>query len=297
MLLAGLVTGDDAGFSPSAREAFIRTGTTHLTAVSGSNLALVAGILATVGAATVRAASPSLAVRDDRRIWAYALVADSPASPPSGDRGTAAVLAFRFGRRPDFVTLILLAAGPMVLVNPGQIESLGFRLSVAASLALAVVLPTLLEPDRLTPVASVLAATTAAQIATLPLLLPVFGTVSLLSIPANLLLAPLVALAMPLAAGAAIVGLVSRPLAEVLAAPAGLVATAILGIVDRLGAEQAYVRIGIPPQGAAIAIAATCLALVLVLNRRRASCQPSTIATVAAAADPRRGKSSGRPYC
>ena len=53
VLLSGLVTGDDDGFSPARKNAFIRTGTTHLTAVSGSNLALVAGILATVGSATI----------------------------------------------------------------------------------------------------------------------------------------------------------------------------------------------------------------------------------------------------
>src|SRR5215218_5407169 len=36
VLLSGLVTGDDEGFSRQRRDAFIRTGTTHLTAVSGS---------------------------------------------------------------------------------------------------------------------------------------------------------------------------------------------------------------------------------------------------------------------
>lgn len=267
VLLTGLVTGVDAGFTAEREAAFLQTGTTHLTAVSGSNLALVAGILATVGAATIGRHRLPWQALTIAGVWAYAVVAGlQPPALRAAIVVTAALLAFLFGRRPDFVTLILLAAGLMALIDPRQIDSLGFRLSVAASLALAVVLPTLLEPDRLTPVASVLTATAAAQIATLPLLLPVFGTVSLLSIPANLLVVPLVALAMPLAAGAALAGLASQPLAEILAAPAGLVATAILGIVDRLGAEQAYVRVGIPPTSAAIAIAATCLALVLVLN-------------------------------
>ena len=36
VLLSGLVTGDDDGFSPERKNAFVQTGTTHLTAVSGS---------------------------------------------------------------------------------------------------------------------------------------------------------------------------------------------------------------------------------------------------------------------
>ena len=53
----------------------------------------------------------------------------------------------------------------------------------------------------------VLTATVAAQLATLPVLLPAFGTVSLTSVPANIVAVPLVAIAMPLAALAAIAGL------------------------------------------------------------------------------------------
>ena len=74
MLLSGLVTGDDDGFSPERKNAFVQTGTTHLTAVSGSNLALVAGILATVGGATIGRHRTSWQFLTILGIWAYALV-------------------------------------------------------------------------------------------------------------------------------------------------------------------------------------------------------------------------------
>src|SRR3712207_7452256 len=48
-LLAGLVTGDDAALSPARQESFLETGTTHLTAVSGSNLAILLVIAASLG--------------------------------------------------------------------------------------------------------------------------------------------------------------------------------------------------------------------------------------------------------
>jgi competence protein ComEC len=266
VLLSGLVTGDDEGFSPERTSAFIRTGTTHLTAVSGSNLALVAGILATVGSATVGRHRASWQILTIVGIWAYALISGThPPSLRAAIVATAAVAAFRVGRRPDFVTLILVAAGAMVVVQPQQIESLGFRLSVVASLALVLVLTGLTARDRTYRLSLVLTATVAAQLATLPVLLPAFGTVSLLSVPANIIAVPLAAIAMPLAALAAIAGSFWPPLGEVIAAPAILAATALIESIDALAALDAYVSVGVPPLAAAAAIAATVFIVLLLI--------------------------------
>ena len=268
VLLAGLVTGEDEGFSPERQQAFIQTGTTHLTAVSGSNLALVAGMLATVGAATIGRHRWSWQVVTVLGVWAYAFV--SGAQPPSlraAIVATAAIFAFRVGRRPDFATFILLAAGAMVILEPRQIVSLGFLLSVAASLALSVVVSRALENGRTSRLTIFLTATIAAQIATLPLLLPISGTVSLLSVPANIIAAPLVILAMPLAALASVTGLIWLPLGEAIAAPATLIASALIGVVDVLAASNGYIGVGIPPETAALALAVTAVALLLVIAR------------------------------
>jgi competence protein ComEC len=265
VMLTGLVTGDDAGFSPARENAFIRTGTTHLTAVSGANLALVAGILATIGAATIGRHRLPWQLITVAGVWIYALLAGAQAPAiRAAIVASAAVIAFRVGRRPDFPTLILLAAGAMALLEPGQVGALGFRLSVAASLALAVVLPGMIEGEHMPALPAAIAATAAAQVATLPFLLPVFGALSLVSLPANLLVAPLVAVAMPLAALAGLAGLAWAPLGEVIAAPATLIATVMIGAVDALSATGGYVLVGIPPHGAATAIALTaCLVLLI----------------------------------
>jgi competence protein ComEC len=266
VLLAGLVTGEDDGFSLKRKDAFIRTGTTHLTAVSGSNLALVATILATIGAATIGRHRASWQFATILGIWGYALVSGTHApSLRAAIVATMAVVAFRVGRRPDFVTLILLAAGAMAVVEPRQIESLGFRLSVAASLALVLVLTGMMAKDRISRLAVVLTATVAAQLATLPVLLPIFGTVSLTSVPANIIAVPLAAVAMPLAALAAIAGLIWQPLGEVIAAPATLVATALISSVDALAAPGTYISVGVPPLPAAAAIAVAAVGVLTVI--------------------------------
>jgi len=267
VLLSGLVTGDDDGFSAERKNAFIRTGTTHLTAVSGSNLALVAGILGTVGSATIGRHRRRWQILTILGVWAYALISGVQApSLRAAIVASAAIVAFRVGRRPDFVTLIMLAAGAMVLVQPRQIETLGFRLSVVASLALVLVLTGLTARDRTSRLSVVMTATVAAQLATLPVLLPAFGTVSLLSVPANIVAVPLAAIAMPLAALAAIAGSFWPPLGEIIAAPAILAATALIRSVDVLAAPKAYVSVGVPPLPAAAAIAATVSILLLLIG-------------------------------
>jgi ComEC/Rec2-related protein len=268
VLLAGLVTGDDAGFSEERAEAFIRTGTTHLTAVSGSNLALVAGMLATAGALTVGRHRLAWQLVTLAGIWSYAVISGAQAPVVRAALvASAAVLAFRVGRRPDFVTLILLAAGIMVIVDPDQVEGLGFRLSVAASLALAVVVPPLLVDQRASPLAAMLMAMTAAQMATLPLLLPVFGTISLTSLPVNIAVAPLVAIATPFAALAGVTGVIWPPLAELLVTPAVLAATVLLEIVDRLGAAPASVAVGVPAAMVAVVIGVAAALVLSIVSR------------------------------
>lgn len=267
VLLTGLVTGDDEGFSPDQEQAFRKTNTTHLTAVSGSNLALVAGMMATIGAATLGRYRFGWQALTIAAVWAYAAI--SGAQPPAVRAAvvaTAAILAFRFGRRADFPTLILLAAGTMVLVDPRQIGKLGFQLSVAASLALAVVFVGLLRRERGPVGLDIVVATIAAQLATLPFLLPVFGTVSLISVPANTIIAPLAALAMPLAAVAGLAGLIWAPLGEAVAAPASLLAELTLRIVDLLGAAPGYVVVGTPPRLVTSIIAVTVVAILATIS-------------------------------
>jgi hypothetical protein len=98
-----------------------------------------------------------------------------------------------------------------------------------------------------------------------PILLPVFGAVSLASVPANIVAAPLVVVAMPLAALAGLAGLLWWPLGEVVAAPAILAVDALIAVIDVLGASETYVNVGVPPMGAAVIVAATGAALLVAL--------------------------------
>ena len=234
-LLAGLVTGDDATLSPARQEAFLRTGTTHLTAVSGSNIALVLAIFATLGASSGWRRRLIWQVVTIGAVWGYAgLVGLQPPATRAAVVAMAAVLASRTGRRADYVTLVVLAGAALVAVEPADLWTLSFQLSFASSLALAAVLPALRPVGPVGWIGAALLATMVAQVATIPTALPAFRTLSLVSVAANLVVGPLVEVLFPLAALVGVVGLVAPTAAEALAVPARLAATAVFWVTDGL---------------------------------------------------------------
>ena len=154
----------------------------------------------------------------------------------------------------------------MVLVQPRQIESLGFRLSVVASLALVLVLTGLTAKDRTSRLGVVLTATVAAQLATLPVLLPAFGTVSLTE-RAGKHRRRAVGGDRDASRGP------RRYCRVVLAAARGGHRRAggpcrhrLIRSIDVLAAPDAYVSVGVPPLPAAAAIAVTVSILLLLIG-------------------------------
>ena len=119
---------------------------------------------------------------------------------------TVFLLAGILGRRASAAPAIALAAAIMVAVSPRVITDLGFQLSFAATASLAVLVPPLRKravarlriPAARTDISATLAhialetsvITLAAVAATLPLIALHFRRISLVAIPANLLVAP-----------------------------------------------------------------------------------------------------------
>ncbi len=243
-LLAGLVVGDDGRLSAGADDEFRRAGLSHLTAISGSNLAFVVGIVLAAGAfagGRVRTAFLFLAAGS---AWGYALfVGLMPPAMRSALAVTGMAGGRIAGRTPDLVTLTLLAGGAQVLVRPRDAMSISFQLSLAASMGLAIALGRYPRPTRRGMLLDLLAATVVAQIATLPIIAGGFGQLSITAIAANVLAGPVVAIAFPLGIVAALLLPVVPPLGEGFAALAGLFADLVLAIAHVFGAPWAQVTL------------------------------------------------------
>lgn len=266
-LLAGLVLGDDRHQSEELQTAFRDAGLTHLLAVSGQNVAFV-----------LLAASPLLGrlrirTRFVATVAVLAFFAVLTRFEPSVLRATTmagtAALATSIGRPASGLRVLALATSALVLVDPLLAHSLGFQLSVLASAGI-MLLTTRIAAALPGPtwLGTPLAVTVAAQLATAPLLLGIFGPVPLAGLPANLLAGPASGAVMTYGlVGGTVAGLCPAPVAALVHVPTRLLLWWVAGTA-RWSASLPLPALGW--RGLAVAVAVGGAATVA-LRRRRAT--------------------------
>jgi len=260
-VLLGVVLGADEGLSQSLRDRFRASGLYHLLAVSGQNVALVAG-----GALSVAwlAGIPRLAgeLGALAAIAAYVLaVGAQPSVVRAGIAGALGSIAWLLARERDRWWFLLVGALVLLAWNPYTLLDAGFQLSFAAVAAIFVLAPRIGRTLEGYPVprkvGAFLAISTACGLATAPILWLQFHAVPLLAVPANALAAPAVGPLLGLALTAAVVHPVAPGAAAALTWLAGWCA-AYLAFCARLigGLPFAQVR-----SGWAVAVIGLCAAL------------------------------------
>jgi competence protein ComEC len=220
-LLEGVVLGDDSGLSEELRDRFRASGLYHLLAVSGQNVALVAGAALVLGwiAGVPRLVNELGALA---AIVAYVLaVGAQPSVVRAGVAGALGSLAWLTARARDRWYFLLLGAIALLGWNPYTLLDPGFELSFAAVISIFVLAPRIrraLEgyplPERLRDVVAISAA---CGLATAPVAWIHFHSLALLTVPANALAAPAVVPLLGLALAATAVAPLSIGAAGVLA--------------------------------------------------------------------------------
>jgi competence protein ComEC len=270
-LLVGFVTGDTRLLPETDVNAMQATGLSHLTAVSGSNTAiLLAGIsglltLARVGARlrwTVLAAAVP---------WFAFITRLEPSVLRAGTMALLVIATAVLGVARDARHLLAGAVLLLVLIDPMLSWSLGLLLSAGATLGVLVIAPRIaagLESILPRAIAALLGITLGAQLAVAPVLIAGFGTIEWVSIPANMLAVPVAAIGSTLAfIGSALalvhVGMASSVFA--LAGPASAFVLAIARVGERFTGgpevpDVAGFRLAV---GAAMVLAGTSILAVL----------------------------------
>lgn len=233
-LIAGIVCGRTTELSgDAASDAFARTGTSHLVAVSGSHLALLAalarGVLARCGAGTRLRAAVLVVL-----MGAYVVfTGSSPSAVRSFFMVVLALLSSLGGRRGHGVSALALTVVALVALDAGTVYDLGFQLSAASVFFIQVFsryLACLLERMGFArALAEALSLTACAQWATLPLTVPVFGECSLIAPLANVMLGPIMSALL-------VTGLVTVPAASVLPSASG----ALLALPEALASVSVF---------------------------------------------------------
>lgn len=231
-LALGITLGETKALPTEILDAFRRSGTTHVLALSGYNVSVLAGLLL--------AALPQVLGRRAALIAASAALLGFlllTGAPPSLLRATAMawllILAQLIRRRAAAQRLLALATTALLAIQPALAIDLGFLLSVAATAGL--VWGGQRERGA-TSFRSALRTTLAATVATTPLILLAFGRISLVSPLANLVVLPLVP---PLFLGSLALGglaLAVPTAALAVHQPLAWLASLFLWLVERFGA-------------------------------------------------------------
>jgi len=275
-LLPGLVEGDTSQLDPKLKEDFRATGLTHLTAVSGTNVAIV------LGAALAACGWLGLGLRWRPPVAALALLAfvvlarPSPSVLRAGVMGAIGMVALATGSRRQALPALCAAVLVLVLVSPELASQPGFALSTMATAGLLLIAPVWRERlaawlPRWLPKwsADALAVPAAAQLACTPVVVGISGSLGLLAVPANLLAVPAVAPATVLGVVAALLAPVSLPLAQG-AAWLAFLPVKWLVLIAHSGARQPGAGAALPKGWTGVLV--VCLILALggcVLRSRR----------------------------
>ncbi|MEW2352761.1 ComEC/Rec2 family competence protein [Spirillospora sp. NPDC029432] len=271
-VLPGMVVGDTSRLDPALAEDFRTSGLAHLLVVSGANLAIIIG--AVLGLCRIaglgRLRAPPVAVL---AVLAFVVVArPEPSVLRATVMGLIGLLALVTGRQRQGLPALGAAVLVLVLLDPALARSYGFVLSVLATAGLLVLAPAWRERlgRRLPgPLADAVAVAAAAQVAVAPVLVMLSGEVGVVAIAANLLAAPAVAPATLVGALAAVVALVSVPVAQLMVWPAGLAAGWICAVA-RVAADLPYATVPWARGGlGAVGLAAAMVVAVAVLRFRR----------------------------
>jgi competence protein ComEC len=203
-LARGFVLGEDEEIDSRTEEEFRRSGLSHLLAVSGQNVTLLALLAMPLLGAF------GIPLRE-RLFWVLALIAvyvpvagAGPSIQRAGVMGALGLLATLGGRRASRLYALALAALVTLALDPAIAADVGWQLSFAAVLGILLLAVPLRE--RLASwlghgtwrraLAEGVAVTVAATLATAPLIAFHFETISTTTLVANILALPAVAPAM-----------------------------------------------------------------------------------------------------
>ena len=210
--LNGLILGEKKAMPEELMDSFSKTGTTHIVALSGYNITIIAWAIMSILTFFLisRRTSFWLSVLC---IFLFTLMVGAGASVVRASiMGILVLLARKEGRLYNIKNALVFAGALMIYLNPKILRfDLSFQLSFLATIGLIYVAPFFEKIfEKLTNfmgLREILSATLSAQIMVLPLVLFSFGRLSLVAPLANILILPFIPYTMFLGFVAGLVGI------------------------------------------------------------------------------------------
>lgn len=197
-LLLGILLGERGGIA-AHQDAFIKTGTIHIVALSGYNVAIISEAIAYI-------LIPLIGITGGLFFGAFGVIVFAVMTGLGATivratlMGLLAFVSRMSGKQYNAGRALLIAGTVMIIINPWiVVYDVSFQLSFIATLGLIYFTPVVsgwFKWIKNKGLHEIVSATVATNITVMPFVAYVMGMVSLISIPANILIAPLVPLSM-----------------------------------------------------------------------------------------------------
>jgi len=248
-LARGMILGIRGNITPALQDSFIRSGTTHILVISGSQFNIVAGILVATGIWLFGKRRYFYVWLALAAIWIYALLTGM--SPPvirSAIMVSLFLIADLLGRQRSAIIVLSFAAAVMVAITPRILRDASFQLTFMSTIGMVFVAPPLQswgkkaiayklgEEGWLVKMANWISdslfVTLCVTIVIWPLLAYYFGVFSIVSPLATLLVLPALPYLIFSGTAAAVIGVFLLPLGQVIGWLAWLSASNMLVIIN-----------------------------------------------------------------
>jgi competence protein ComEC len=230
-LMAGILLGVDTGLPADLQQAFKDTGTAHIIAISGFNIAIIAGIFFALFSRLFGQLRGSIIAILGIALYTFLVGADA-AVVRAAIMGAISLTVRQLGRRNDGLNALMLSALILAIFNPNIPWDVGFQLSFFATLGLILyaepfqnwavkLISRYATPGTAqkvaAPISEYFLLTLAAQLTTLPIMAYHFKRISLVSLIANPLILPVQPAVMIIGGLAVLLSLIWLPLGAIAA--------------------------------------------------------------------------------
>ena len=235
--LAGILLGARKGLPSDLVEDFNRTGVSHIVAISGYNISVVAALMMNLCLACGLHRKRAFYVIVVGIIFFTIITGASAAVLRASIMGLVVLLAKQVGRRSQVKNMLAVTAAVMLMINPQILLSdAGFQLSFLATLGLIYGVPIFEKyftwlPEKLA-LRENLTTTMSAIIFTTPLILYQFGRLSIVAPLVNVLILSFIPLAMLTGFVQVLVGALYLPAGRICGWVTWLILTYIIKVVQ-----------------------------------------------------------------
>jgi competence protein ComEC len=249
LILEGTILGDNGSLTNELKTQLNITGLRHIIAVSGTHIVIFSSIIMSlllfIGMWRTRAFYLNVVF-----IWVYIILTGLPASAVrAGVMGTLFLLAQKLGRQSGGDRVVIMAATTILFFNPLLLfYDVGFQLSFLAVLGLVYLEPFIKNSlaslvkkvkkikeenqGKVLEIITMISATLAAQIFTLPIMIYNFGNMSLVAPITNILILPIVSWLMIFGFLSSFIGVFSSFLGWVFSLPSWVLLTYFVKVIE-----------------------------------------------------------------